>query len=413
MDSRFRPVENGEVDAQSKPYIPANTIKKANWAKNMYNSWRLGAILNAEEEERLILQKDLLCLTDAEIISLFPKFIMSVRRKDCGEYKSDTIFSIITSIQKYYEINGKNISLLSDIKFNSIKNCVSNTMREKVQKGIGLFKRQAQVIPKETETMLWENGFLGYGDPETLFHTIFWIIGINFGLRGGQEHRDLSMENFRLETADNGEQVLVYRETVSKTYRGGLDHRNIEPHTARAFQNRQQPDRCPVHIFNTYIKKLPSERAKEAFYFQPLACYKDKPVWFSKQPVGKNKLEVVVKTVMGKAGIDGFYTNHSLRATTATRLFNANIPEQLIREQTGHRSNALWSYSRPSEPQKRKVSEILQLNEDSCTSIGPTVSKQATNSSSPTAAKQATTISAESVPSFVFNNSNINIYFSK
>ncbi|VDH97602.1 Hypothetical predicted protein, partial [Mytilus galloprovincialis] len=102
---------------------------------------------------------------------------------------------------------------------------------------------------------------------------------------------------------------------------------------------------------------------------------------------------------MEKAGIDEFYTNHSVRATTATRLFNANIPEQLIREQTGHRSNVLWSYSRPSEPQKRKASEILQLNADSCTSIGPTVPKQATNSSSPTAAKQATTISAKSVPS--------------
>ncbi|CAC5423224.1 unnamed protein product [Mytilus coruscus] len=161
-------------------------------------------------------------------------------------------------------------------------------------------------------------------------------------------------------------------------------------------------------------QKLPLERAKEAFYFQPLACYRDKPVWFSKQPVGKNKLEVVVKTVMGKAGIDAFYTNHSLRATTATRLFNANIPEQLIREQIGHRSNALWSYSRSSEPQKRKVSEILQLNEDSCTSIGPTVSKQATTSSSPTAAKQATninvpivsnpatTINAKSVPFILF-----------
>ncbi|CAC5394690.1 unnamed protein product [Mytilus coruscus] len=50
VDSRFRPVENDEVAAQSKPYIPVNTIKKANLAKNMYNSWRLGAMLNAGEE---------------------------------------------------------------------------------------------------------------------------------------------------------------------------------------------------------------------------------------------------------------------------------------------------------------------------------------------------------------------------
>jgi integrase len=31
-------------------------------------------------------------------------------------------------------------------------------------------------------------------------------------------------------------------------------------------------------------------------------------------------------------------TNHSLRATGATRLFEANVPEKLIQERTGHRS---------------------------------------------------------------------------
>jgi hypothetical protein len=59
---------------------------------------------------------------------------------------------------------------------------------------------------------------------QKLYYTpcMFWIIGINFGLRERQEHRDLCMENFRLEKTQNGEQVLTYRETVSKTYRGAL-----------------------------------------------------------------------------------------------------------------------------------------------------------------------------------------------
>jgi hypothetical protein len=39
----------------------------------------------------------------------------------------------------------------------------------------------------EIENSLWENGILGCQDPEILLHTMFWIIGINFGLkkRGG------------------------------------------------------------------------------------------------------------------------------------------------------------------------------------------------------------------------------------
>ena len=184
---------------QSRPFVPPNTIKKTEWAKNLYNYWRRSAQVNADEEECNIMKKDLLALSDDEILLLFPKFIMSVRRKDNAEYKGDTIFSIISAIQKYYEINGRTVSLLSDPKFSSLRNVISNTMREKVQQGVGLFRKKAEVISVEIENSLWENGILGCHDPETLLHTVFWIIGINFGLRGGQEHRDLSMENFRLE----------------------------------------------------------------------------------------------------------------------------------------------------------------------------------------------------------------------
>ena len=39
-----------------------------------------------------------------------------------------------------------------------------------------------------------------------------------------------------------------------------------------------------------------------------------------------------------EAGIGGYRTNHSLRATAATRLYQAGVHEQLIIERKGHRS---------------------------------------------------------------------------
>ena len=39
-----------------------------------------------------------------------------------------------------------------------------------------------------------------------------------------------------------------------------------------------------------------------------------------------------------EAGIHGKKANHSLRATGATILFNAQVPEKMIKEITGHRS---------------------------------------------------------------------------
>ena len=63
------------------------------------------------------------------------------------------------------------------------------------------------------------------------------------------------------------------------------------------------------------------------------------------------------------AGITGYKTNHSLRATTATRLYQAGIDEQLIMEKTGHHSlEGVRSYKRTSSEQQESISDILSMN---------------------------------------------------
>ena len=52
-------------------------------------------------------------------------------------------------------------------------------------------------------------------------------------------------------------------------------------------------------------------------------------------------------------------TSHSLRVTCATRLFQESVPEKLIRERTGHRSNVLFRYEKKSAEQERNVSDLL------------------------------------------------------
>ena len=53
-------------------------------------------------------------------------------------------------------------------------------------------------------------------------------------------------------------------------------------------------------------------------------------------------------------------SNHSLRATGATEMFAANVPEKLMQSRTGHCSlDALRLYERPSHEQQQAVSKIL------------------------------------------------------
>ena len=62
------------------------------------------------------------------------------------------------------------------------------------------------------------------------------------------------------------------------------------------------------------------------------------------------------------AGIHGYKTNHSLRATAATRLYQAGVDEQLIMEVTGHQSlDGVRSYKRTSQEQREELSDIMNL----------------------------------------------------
>ena len=69
------------------------------------------------------------------------------------------------------------------------------------------------------------------------------------------------------------------------------------------------------------------------------------------------------KKIMKNAGFEGHYTNHSLRRSSASRLYDAGMPEQVIQETTGHRSSdGVKAYKCTSSSFKRKGSEILQGN---------------------------------------------------
>ena len=92
------------------------------------------------------------------------------------------------------------------------------------------------------------------------------------------------------------------------------------------------------------------QKAKEMDYFY-LRQLDSKPQdssapWYYVSLVGEHKLGRMVKETFSEIGITG-KTNHSLSA-----LFEANIPEKIIQERTGHRSvKALRMYERTTEHQ--------------------------------------------------------------
>ena len=111
----------------------------------------------------------------------------------------------------------------------------------------------------------------------------------------------------------------------------------------------------------------------EAFYLNSLKRY-DTNCWFAKAPVGVHTLEKMVSGICLEAGFQGVRTNHSLRATAASRLYQKGVDEQLIQEVTGHRSNAVRSYKRTNDCMKQNISSILS-GEGPCTKKSYSMSK--------------------------------------
>ena len=96
------------------------------------------------------------------------------------------------------------------------------------------------------------------------------------------------------------------------------------------------------------MSKCPKDCPDGAFYLKPLNNPKG-DCWFCKVSIGHNVLQQMIPNLFKAAGIQGHFTNHSLRATSATRLVEAQIDEQLIMQSTGHSSTAVRAYKRIGE----------------------------------------------------------------
>ena len=96
------------------------------------------------------------------------------------------------------------------------------------------------------------------------------------------------------------------------------------------------------------------------FHLWPLKNPKGN-IWYYKIAAGRETLGIVVAQVLKSASFEGYYSNHSLRRTCATRLYDKGLPEQLIQETTGHRSaDGARCYKHTSSSAKRRASEIVQ-----------------------------------------------------
>ena len=358
-------------------------MSKIRWAVNTFKEWqsyRNEMSTNRADISPILVDIDQ--MTKDELNYTVSRFICEAKKVDGSEYPSETMYSFVICLQLYMDTLGRNYKFLLDDEFSQIRNTLDNIMKSKSKDNIGGGKKQALPITEDEENSLWSSGVLGGDTPQKLLYTIFYLIGLHFALRGGLEHRNLRRGDRSQLTVceDERGKYLYYTEDTFKSNQGGLKHRKVPKKCVQAYENKELPQRCIVKYYEKYVSKCPDVKLCDAFYLRPL----QKPTeshWYSAQPLGRHKLANVVSDLCKQGGLHGFRTNHSLRASAATRLYHAGVDEQLISEVTGHRSNAIRNYKRTTATQKRNISDILQGHKDSDTDDNNNCSKLAKSDS--------------------------------
>ncbi|XP_076079050.1 zinc finger MYM-type protein 2-like [Mytilus galloprovincialis] len=290
-------------------------------------------------------------------------FLAEAKKTDGNDYPSASLYQLFVAIQGQIRLSDPAVNLLTQPTYVKCRKVLDSMMKKRSAEGLGVAsRRRAEPISSLEENILWERAVIGSDNPPKLLDTMVYLIGIHFALRGGKEHRNLRLNKNPQITgpfidSELHKRYILYKEDISKTNSGGMKDKKYTPKTVKAYENIEYPDRCIVTLFEKYKHLCPKDEV-DAFYFKPLVNFTTDQ-WFCKVPVGHNTLQKTVKRLCTAVGLEGKRTNHSLRASTATRLYQAGVEEQLICETTGHRSNAVRSYKRTANFQQNESSEIL------------------------------------------------------
>jgi integrase len=333
------------ADGRSK-----SVLSKMKWAENVFHRWMSGHNNVTLSTMRI-----------NHFVDFIPKYIMEVRKDDGGCYPPNTLFDLIIYLQQSINrSHNTKYNFLSDDCFKPIKLVLDAEMKRLQCCGVGIKRKQAEVIDIDSENDMWIDNILGEDTPKQLVNTIIYLLGLNLALRGRVEHRQLQWDNFEFKNT-----VIIYTENISKTNIGGLRGRKVKGKMVEIHSNETDHLRCPVRLFKKYAALCPGDREMESpVYLSPLKK-PNKTCWYSKIPLGINSISKATTTIMKQHNCEGYFTNHSLRRTAITRLYNHGIDEKRICETSGHRSTAVRDYQITGERMRKEISQVIQGNGNS------------------------------------------------
>ena len=283
------------------------------WAVGAYNRWRSfrSEIFHARyttkvtHYNREIRPIDQSARDVDELKADMCDFIVEIRKENGEQYPPNSMYDLVSGLSLYLEREHGFTNKLVSGAFREIRNTLDNVMKERTAEGV-VGRPEREPILDEHESILWEKGILGEDSPHKLRQTVFFLIGLRFGLRGLKEQHDLRRypdSQINIVKID-GKDALVYREFQSKTRQGGISDRGKNPaRVAYSFCTGYRP-RCLVELYRKYLFLGPRGSYHwPKFYVQTDSSWQPgSEYWYTNRPVGKNTLGGGISRIWWKGG---------------------------------------------------------------------------------------------------------------
>ena len=212
----------------------------------------------------------------AELNTLVERFYAELKNKHGEDYEPESLKVMIASLDRHLKNKGYSLSIVRDREFSSSKQVLDGKAKQLHLAGRSKRPNKARQLSVEEEEILWKSEKLGGKTPESLIHTMWWLLTQQFGLRGRQEHHRMRLEDFRIMKGDDGLEFVEFAEGPTKT-------------RPKMFQTGGE--RCPVALFRQYISRRPPNlRTSSPFYLSiKYNRGSSDEVWYKVQPMEKNK----------------------------------------------------------------------------------------------------------------------------
>ncbi|WAR15575.1 hypothetical protein MAR_005680 [Mya arenaria] len=216
---------------------------------------------------------------------------------------------------------------------------------------------------------LYATGELGNHNPRSLINTLWFKTTTHFGIRGGgTEHKQLMWGDIQL-GIEGSEEFLEFNERQTKT-RTDSDTNNIRRQKPRMYATGTE--RCPVVTYKQYADHRPMIfSADDHPFYLAVDTNKVNPAdhaqWFLAAPIGRNKLDSIMKKMAERAGLPALMNGKRLTNTSASKrlcqkLLQSNVPDTQAILITGHKNaGSLNNYRVLSNDQRQSISNLLYI----------------------------------------------------